>query len=284
MNDETPASSSDAKFESLIRDALPGVEITCFSSIDSTNDQALRGTRDGTVKPPALFAAREQTAGRGRRGRRWSSGPGAATFSLVVTDPLDGLDSRRGWIPLLMADAVCEALSVTTGVAASIKWPNDVMLDNRKLAGLLVEAVPSGGLVIGCGINVRNPAPLAISISLRDVVAQPPHPADVIAAVARQMLQHLARLPERFGTVSGGKESRSPITVEVINGKRDWLRDRRIEITSSAGTVTGRAVGFAGSGALRIQDETNNTVTEVVSGTVSVLADVNAADRSRKTD
>lgn len=284
MNDETPASSSDFKFESLIRDALPGIEITIFPRIDSTNDQALRAIRDGSVKPPALFAAREQTAGRGRRGRRWSSGPGAATFSLVVTDPLDGLDSRRGRIPLLMADAVCEALSVTAGVAASIKWPNDVMLDNRKLAGLLVEAIPKRALVIGCGINVRNPAPLATSISLRDVVAQPPHPALVIVAVARQMLERLARLPERSGTDPGGKENRSQITVEFIDETRDWLRGRRIEVTSSAGIVTGCAVGFADCGALRIRDETDDKVTEVVSGTVSVLADVNAADRSGKTD
>ena len=111
---------------------------------DSTNERARElaaaGAPHGT-----LVTAGEQTAGRGRQGRAWTAPPGSAVLmSLVLRDLRDAL-------PLAAAVAVCEALPAE----AKIKWPNDVWLDRRKLAGILVEGRPQEGwAVLGIGLNV----------------------------------------------------------------------------------------------------------------------------------
>jgi BirA family transcriptional regulator, biotin operon repressor / biotin---[acetyl-CoA-carboxylase] ligase len=121
---------------------------------DSTNERAralaARGAPHGT-----LVTADEQTAGRGRQGRTWSAGP-AVLMSLVLRDFSEVL-------PLAAAVAVCDALPV----AAAIKWPNDVWIDRRKVAGILVEGRPQEGwAVLGIGVNVGD-APVEHSTSLR---------------------------------------------------------------------------------------------------------------------
>jgi BirA family transcriptional regulator, biotin operon repressor / biotin---[acetyl-CoA-carboxylase] ligase len=125
-----------------------GVPRVHWRLTDSTNEQAGRlaaaGAPHGT-----LVSADEQAAGRGRQGRAWSAPAGTAVLmSLVLRKPGEGL-------PLAAAVAVCEALAVP----ASIKWPNDVLVDGRKLAGLLVEGRPQEGwTVLGLGLNVTTGA------------------------------------------------------------------------------------------------------------------------------
>ena len=113
---------------------------------DSTNERARelasRGAPHGT-----LVTADEQTAGRGRQGREWVAAPGSALLlSLVLRNPSASL-------PLAAAVAVCEALPID----AAIKWPNDIWVDRRKVAGILVEARPQEGwAVVGIGVNVHG--------------------------------------------------------------------------------------------------------------------------------
>jgi BirA family transcriptional regulator, biotin operon repressor / biotin---[acetyl-CoA-carboxylase] ligase len=127
---------------------------------DSTNDRArelaLRAAPHGT-----LVTADEQTAGRGRQGREWMAAPGAALLmSLVLRDPAEAL-------PLAAAVAVCEALPVR----AAIKWPNDIWVERRKVAGILVEARPQEGwAVLGIGVNVGDAPPLEHVTSLQGAV------------------------------------------------------------------------------------------------------------------
>jgi BirA family transcriptional regulator, biotin operon repressor / biotin---[acetyl-CoA-carboxylase] ligase len=117
---------------------------------DSTNERARAlaalGAPHGT-----LVTADEQTAGRGRQGREWTAPPRSAVLmSLVLRELEDAL-------PLAAAVAVCEALPV----AATIKWPNDVWIDGRKVAGILVEGRPQEGwAVLGIGLNVTAAPPL----------------------------------------------------------------------------------------------------------------------------
>ena len=133
-------------------------DIEVVPSTGSTNAdllaRALRGEPEGVV-----LAAEEQTAGRGRMGRRWSSPPYAAlTFSLL-TRP-DVPPSRRGWLPLLAGVAVAAAVTEVTGVEARLKWPNDVLAGEAKLAGILAEAA-GDAVVVGIGLNVSaEPAEL----------------------------------------------------------------------------------------------------------------------------
>ena len=130
------------------------------ASTGSTNaDLLARAAAEPGGPEGQVLVAEEQTAGRGRLGRSWSSVPGEAlTFSVLlrpVTVPAD----RRGWLPLLAGVAVVSAVRAVSGVGAALKWPNDVLVGERKLAGILAEQSPDeSAVVIGTGLNVATPA------------------------------------------------------------------------------------------------------------------------------
>jgi BirA family transcriptional regulator, biotin operon repressor / biotin---[acetyl-CoA-carboxylase] ligase len=116
---------------------------------DSTNERAkalaAAGAPDGT-----LVTAGEQTAGRGRQGRVWTAPPGSAVLMSLI---LRELDERHELLPLAAAVAVCDAIPAD----AEIKWPNDVWIERRKVAGILVEGRPQEGwAVLGLGVNVTT--------------------------------------------------------------------------------------------------------------------------------
>ncbi len=123
-----------------------------FRVTDSTNARARElveaGAPGGTV-----VTADEQTAGRGRQGRSWTAPPGKALLYSAVLRPLG---ERHLLLPLAVPIAVCEAAEeLTGGIECKIKWPNDVWIDGRKLAGVLIEAKPQDGwAVIGVGLNL----------------------------------------------------------------------------------------------------------------------------------
>jgi BirA family biotin operon repressor/biotin-[acetyl-CoA-carboxylase] ligase len=135
-----------------------------FDRIGSTNAEALRWAEEA-APDLALVVADEQTAGRGRQGRRWSTPPGAAlAFSLVLRDPpredpsTGETAGRLARLTALGALAVSEALRQTYKLRAEIKWPNDVLLERRKVCGILAEAQWLGdrlpAVVLGIGVNV----------------------------------------------------------------------------------------------------------------------------------
>jgi BirA family biotin operon repressor/biotin-[acetyl-CoA-carboxylase] ligase len=123
-----------------------------FRLTDSTNARARElvesGAPHGTV-----VTADEQTAGRGRQGRSWTAPPGKALLYSAVLRPLD---ERHLLLPLAAPLAVCEAAEeLGPGIECAIKWPNDVWVEGRKLAGVLIEAKPQDGwAVIGVGLNL----------------------------------------------------------------------------------------------------------------------------------
>jgi BirA family biotin operon repressor/biotin-[acetyl-CoA-carboxylase] ligase len=123
-----------------------------FRVTDSTNARARElveaGAPHGTV-----VTAEEQTAGRGRQGRSWTAPPGKALLYSAILRPLD---ERHLLLPLSVPLAVCEAAEeLQPGIECAIKWPNDIWVDGRKLAGVLIEAKPQDGwAVIGVGMNL----------------------------------------------------------------------------------------------------------------------------------
>lgn len=136
---------------------LPIPEIRSFDSIGSTNDEAMAWAETG-APDGALVTADTQTAGRGRLGRRWVTQPGTAlAFSLVLHPGPEEIE-HLGLISPLGALAVCSALEEGYGLCPRIKWPNDVLLEGRKLCGILLEADWQAdflrALVIGIGVNV----------------------------------------------------------------------------------------------------------------------------------
>lgn len=136
--------------------SLPLGGLHFFPTIGSTNDEAL-SLAAGGAPDMSLVVADAQTNGRGRLGRTWFTPPGAAlAFSLVLREGLQPLAQ----VPLLAglgALALCDALA-GHGLSAQIKWPNDVLVNRRKVAGILVEAVWMGdtmeSVVLGMGVNV----------------------------------------------------------------------------------------------------------------------------------
>ena len=152
--------------QALVSPAVLGelwTSVEVVPTTGSTNTDLLaRGGPEGQV-----LVAEEQTAGRGRMGRSWVSQPGAALTFSVLLRPVTVPASRRGWLPLLTGIAVATAVRSAASVAATLKWPNDVLAGDRKLAGILAEQSGSGSgdvLVIGIGLNVATP-PDALPVS-----------------------------------------------------------------------------------------------------------------------
>lgn len=134
--------------------------VEVHESLDSTNLRAGGLVVSPTLTTPALVVSHVQTAGRGRGANRWWSPPGALMFSLVLDSPSMGLP-ERDWprLSLTTAVAVCDSIShLNLEAVVRVKWPNDVYLDNRKVAGILIEspANAAGRLIVGVGINVNN--------------------------------------------------------------------------------------------------------------------------------
>lgn len=194
---------------------------------DSTNERA-RVLAAGGAPHGTLVTAGAQTAGRGRQGRRWSAPPGRALLMSLVL--------RR--YPRLLPLAAAVAVSEIVGDAARIKWPNDVLVDGRKVAGILVEARPQGGwAVLGIGVNVAV-RPADLPAELRDTAGGLGlEPRDVEPTL--QLL--LAALERAFALPDGG-------LLDAWRA-RDALHGRRVRWTQGAGT----AAGIDGAGRLLVE-------------------------------
>ncbi|MCA9547962.1 MAG: biotin--[acetyl-CoA-carboxylase] ligase [Myxococcales bacterium] len=157
----------------------------------STNDEAWLRAADPAVK---AVVAHRQTAGRGRRGRAWTSPPGSGLYLTWLARP--GFPaSDGGALPLLAAVAVAE-LATRAGAKPWLKWPNDVWVGDGKLAGILTEARTDGAAwaaVVGVGLNLRTPKdgwPAGVpAVALDAVAPDVPEPH----AAAKDLLQRLAR-------------------------------------------------------------------------------------------
>ena len=210
---------------------------------DSTNERAKQlaaaGAPHGT-----LVTADEQTAGRGRQGRAWTAPPRSAVLMSLV---LRVLDER---LPLTAAVALCEALPVE----AAIKWPNDVWIEGRKVAGILVEGRPQEGwAVLGVGVNVTTesfPAELAESATSLRLAGIDARPDAVLAALLSSLSGWLGAPPAR-----------------VLEAWRslDALKGERVRWTGGEGI----ADGIDDSGALRV--ETASGLVTLDAGEVHLL-------------
>jgi BirA family biotin operon repressor/biotin-[acetyl-CoA-carboxylase] ligase len=135
----------------------PGYRLIAYDSIDSTSDEAKRLAREGAAEGTLLWAL-EQTAGRGRRGRVWVSPPGNFYASLILRP--DCPPSRAAQLSFVTALAIGGALStICPKTGLSYKWPNDVLINGRKVAGVLLESemIGHGGpsfVVVGVGVNL----------------------------------------------------------------------------------------------------------------------------------
>ena len=227
-------------------------DIEVVPSTGSTNAdllaRALAGQPEGV-----LLAAEEQTAGRGRMGRTWVAPPYAAlTFSLL-TRP-DVTPARRGWLPLLAGVAVAAAVTELTGVEAGLKWPNDVLAGEAKLAGILAEAA-GDAVVVGIGLNVSTepaelppPGPGALrAASLRAVGATALNREKLLLAI----LAGFERWYQPWRQ-AGGDPDRSGLRPEYTRLSATIGRTVRAELPGGQ-ALSGPAVGVDSDGRLLVR-------------------------------
>ena len=182
-----------------------GRSVLCFDEVGSTNDVALDAMRqaggDGLV-----VLAESQRSGRGRQGRRWVCPPGSGILmSVLLLEPPGCERPRHEAMTIAAGLAVAEAVEMSVGLACGLKWPNDVLLEDAKFAGVLAETRTVGGVsgtVIGIGVNV-NAAPPVESVDrpatcMADHLAGPVERVEVVRAL-------LMRLDEWVGRVEAGQ-------------------------------------------------------------------------------
>jgi BirA family biotin operon repressor/biotin-[acetyl-CoA-carboxylase] ligase len=134
-----------------------GYRLSSFDTVDSTNAEALRRIVDGAPSGDVIWA-RQQSGGRGRRGRLWHSPPGNLYVTIVVPAPPDRLVGQLAFVAANGAGEAARELLASPELL-EYKWPNDLMLDGRKLGGILIEASPTGQthlVAIGLGLNVDS--------------------------------------------------------------------------------------------------------------------------------
>jgi len=234
--------------------ALPGVEVRVVERCGSTNDLLLKEK----VEKPILVAAEEQTAGRGRRGRRWHSAPGAGvTFSLArrIRRPARELAA----LSLVAGVAAVRALHALGMQAARLKWPNDLVVGGAKLGGILVESRGASHAVIGIGINCRRTPALEARVRrslafLGDVVQVSRN--QVIQQVGLALLEALENF-DKHG-LDGLRAEWQALDAHAGQRLRVRLADGR--------TLSGIAAGLGADGALQIH--TRRGLRAVTSGRV----------------
>ncbi|MGD1053826.1 MAG: biotin--[acetyl-CoA-carboxylase] ligase [Candidatus Dormibacteria bacterium] len=149
----TPGAGSEAALRRAGEAVFPGFQLRRLARTPSTQDVVREAARSG-AREGFCCVAEEQTAGRGRSGRRWLAPPGTALLmSILLRRPAQ----VAAGVPLLAGLAVADAITGLTGVACRLKWPNDVLAGPGKLAGILAEVETGGGIVLGLGVNLTVP-------------------------------------------------------------------------------------------------------------------------------
>lgn len=195
---------------------------------ETESTQALLGPDD---PEGVVVVAGHQTAGRGRLGRRWEAPAGTAITASVLLRPPAGAPVQQ--LSLVGGLAVAETVEDTLQLSAQIKWPNDVMVDRRKVAGVLAEA-RDGVVVLGIGLNVNQtreqlPADARVpAASLRTIDGVERDPAPILADL-------LARLEQHYDAWSAGGLG----AVFDGIGSRDFLRGRRVSVDGRDGIAGG---------------------------------------------
>jgi BirA family biotin operon repressor/biotin-[acetyl-CoA-carboxylase] ligase len=176
-----------------------GRRVLVFDRLDSTSNVAASLGESADNDGVAVLAG-EQTSGRGQHGRSWTCPPGSGVLLSVLLFPPPSL-RRPAILTAWAAVSVCDTIHELTGLPATIKWPNDVLIHRRKVCGILIEQ--RRGTVAGIGLNVNQSAELFASAGLTEAasVAMFGKQQHDCAAVARRLLHHL---DERYDALCGG--------------------------------------------------------------------------------
>ncbi len=255
-----------AMVEARLAPGSLGLPLYYFDEIDSTNLEARRRAEAGAPHG-ACLVAEHQSAGRGRLDRHWQSPKGSALlFSLILRHEINL--NRIFALNNLVSLALCRALEKHGGLAPAIKWPNDVYLEGKKLAGVLTEFTSRGEMVdhavVGVGLNVNQPPSWLAGLdqpamSLKAATGHAWRRAELLA----WFLGEMSQLYERF-VANGGDEMAGEYA------QRSLILGMEVKVREGKTVRQGKATGFAPSGALLLEE--NGQTSTIHHGDVSLLA------------
>lgn len=240
-----------------------GKKIIYEDTVGSTMDVAFRLGVEGAVEG-TVICAEAQTKGKGRLGRQWNSPKGKGIYMSVLLRP-SLPPTEVAQLTLLAAVAVCEAVRRKTGVLARIKWPNDILVDNRKLAGILTELSAETDrvrfVVIGIGINVNTPLSLLPpqATSLKEETQQKFSRVELLQEILYE-LETWYELLKKDGfapVVARWKELSATL-------------GRRVRLIDPSGEIEGEAVDLDKTGRLMIRNDAGLIVSKISGDVVQV--------------
>lgn len=238
-----------------------------LAETDSTMDRAREIALDPRAVLPAAVVADRQRAGRGRRGAGWWQPPGSLVTSLVLDAAATAASGPQPWWSLACGISVAEAVrDLEPTLSAVVRWPNDVDVAGRKLAGILVEACGAGRVIFGIGVNTTGraaDAPAAIRhrvATLPDLVGRPLPRGRLLAAV----------VPRLLGLLAGITADRRLLAARYrpLCG----LEGRDVAVHVAGGVVAGICRGIADDGSLVVDTESGRV--RLASGSLTAPDDV----------
>jgi BirA family biotin operon repressor/biotin-[acetyl-CoA-carboxylase] ligase len=256
--------------EILASGHLGEIPVTILDETTSTNEVALNAAKRGD-KTHSLFIAETQSMGRGRLGKSWSSPPGTGLyFSMILRPALDPSDLPK--ITLAAGLAACRGVRKVTGMNPQIKWPNDLLLDGKKFAGILTETESMSEknlpvVILGIGMNVNTlPEQFPSEIqnkatSLTNVSGQLFSRGELLKEIVDEIIRVISRLEKEgfTGILTEWKEHDATIGREL-----KW-------VTQDGKVISGVSLGPDKDGLLRIKD-TQGVLYEVLSGDINLVS------------
>jgi BirA family biotin operon repressor/biotin-[acetyl-CoA-carboxylase] ligase len=253
-----------------------GSSVIYFPSVGSTNDVAATLAIQNPCEG-AVVIADTQTAGRGRRGREWFSPPGSGLYVSVILVPgrsLRGAERATRLLTLAAGVALAEAVAAAAGLSVDVKWPNDLYVARRKLAGILAEAAPrlgsgqAGGevadpIVLGYGVNV---GPMSYPPGLRDRATSLESELGRTVDRALLLAESLASLARRYDDLLGG---RFDAILDAWRARAPASTGARVTWATASGVTSGVTAGIDDQGALLVR--VGERVERIVAGEITWL-------------
>jgi BirA family biotin operon repressor/biotin-[acetyl-CoA-carboxylase] ligase len=265
-SDSVPEDLAPERIRARLTGRVVGRALEVHGVVESTNDLALRAGDRGEPEGLCVVADR-QAAGRGRRGRSWVSLPGVGLYASILLRPSVPAE-RVALVTLAAGLAAADAIRAASGVTGRLKWPNDVLLDGRKVAGVLTEGATIGGtvahVVVGIGINVNHgqddfpPELRGQATSL--FLATGSHPDRAVLAAGL-----FDAMDRWYAALCTGEVAR----IVVAARSSSAILGRPISVMAGDATWDGVAVDLDADGALLVRDP-SGTMRRLVSEEVSV--------------
>ena len=238
-----------------------------FATIDSTMLEAARLAEAGGAHG-AVVVADEQTAGQGRHGHHWHSEPNSGLYISIVLRLVVRADSLPA-LTLALGLAAADAIAETTGLACDLRWPNDVMLEGRKVAGILVQLLDSAAIA-GIGVNVNHatfPAEIAADATSLRIVSNRTYSRE-------QLLMALLGAADRYCgllAAAGGREA----ILNTFSRRSSYARNMRVKVDQGASILEGTTAGLDSSGFLIVRKD-DGTQQLVLAGGVRPAGDIHS--------